>query len=580
MAINESEKLQYQEFQKIVDQVPLQTFYQVKQSDSYNPNGYSFYLKSPNENALLDPDIWVRYNFTITEGANNAISNIYNNTGGGNNATGVPAQSDIRLAMRQGNIMGRITQNINVQVNNYSMTCESWKIMDVLSRLYISDDQSRHEFSASGGAFDSGNCGFRTISDVQTLGISTAAINNQTLGARITQGYHSVSANNFSGGTPGGNVQLYTFAEVPNSDWFYNPGFSDRANHLGDLIRRQQLPNANVNIQYGADAALNVYNFTVWERLPHPFFKMFSNDQHHGVIPNIKDLTITGQFCTSLLENMFMSNYDSVNGAYINFDVEIPTDTENCQIYLKWYTPPPEIKIPREIHMPLRRIDVWAKSYGNKDVMAANINSNNIVQISEYNISLQAIPDLLIIFVRPQVGAYELGFPCDMMMELTNLQINIEGASGKLNQITTIDLYNKWKRALKYKKEKIMTYEQFQRYCCIAALIPEDYGCIKGPGYENYVTLGVQCTAVDWWNNPSMGLQIPERIFAHNIGGAVLPLELVVIAIYDKYDIKINADGSASSELTRISSSLAPAASSIGLAELRPTERIGLQGIL
>lgn len=552
----ESEKIVFPEFMKSVDIEPLQCFYQVLSNDNYTSSGYSFYIKSPGENALLDPDIWIKYTFTLRDQANNALGNTINTWANSDAFANQYAASNLRLAFRSGNVVQRATQSMQVIINGHSITCEPWKYVDVLNKLYISDNQSRHEFSASGGKFDNGNHSHRVSGDIPIVGLS-ANINNATLGVNIIPGFHS----NAEIVATGGGATGIAIMPAPRRDYFYNEGYDDRCMKLVDVLRRSQAPNANSGLQYGNAAAVQTYTIVLYERLPIYPFKMYSNDEIVGIIPNIRDLTIRGQFTSNLMGCMMRASADPA--AITNLEVPaLASGGSQCELYLKWYTPPVNVSIPPSVSLPLRKINVWAVSQPIETLVATD-NPRIMTSVSQYNISLDGIPDLLLIYFKYRVDSLLVTYPDDYHFEITNLQINIEGASGKVSQIQTIDLYNKWKRYLHHEDTNLPSFDEWRRYNCVAVLKPEDYGVIKGPGMNNPVTLGVQFTPQNWWNIPKMGL-VP----AENYAG--LAAELIVTTIFDKWSLTIKSSGSASSELTRVNSIVAPAPASIGLSELQP----------
>jgi hypothetical protein len=556
MAIINSPKLQYQEFIKSLNNEPLQCLYQKLTNDTYTSSGYSFTVKSPGQGLLLDPDIWIHYRLTLTEAGNNTLTRDYM-TVGGNAFVNQYAGQNNRIAFRGGNIMQKATQNMNVIINGHSLTCEPWKFIDILNRLYISDDQSKHEFSSSGGKFDNGNHSHRCLNDVPSASLS-GAINNQTLGLNIYQGYHSAAEVIATGAA----VNSQAIAPAPPVEYFFNEGFSDRCFKFADLIRRSQAPNAAVGVQYGANAATNTYTVDLYERVPIPPFKMYSNDSVYGMIPHIKDMTIKGQFSSNLSPLIIRASIADIS---TDVGVSVPANASNsdaCEILLKWYTPPQNFIMPREISIPLRKINVYPVSQTIPALGAAD-NPGVIQSIQQYNISLDSIPDLLIIYLRYRMDSYTNLLPDDYMFEMQNLNLNIEGSSGKLNQVQTIDLYNKWKKLLKHGDSKLPSYDQWRRYMCVAALQPDDYGVMKGPGYDNPVTLGVSFNANNWWNIPAMGL-VPAENYAGQLA------ELIVCSIYDKWSLTIRDSGSAQSELTRIGSKIEGTVESIGLSERKP----------
>lgn len=572
MAVVESSKLQYSEFIREVEKVPLQTYYQLQNNDTYSSSGYSFYIKSPGQGLLLDPEIWIYYSIRLTDtgGANATLANNYELAGGANDdIRGAYARTDIRYALRSGNIMQKATQGMTVIINGHSLTCEPWFYVEELNRLYISQDQSKHEFSASGGQFDNGNHSHRVLSDCHSSGQNTA-VTDARMEVHIYKGFHSNVVAMPTQAAGAAQNMVNCISPLPESEYFFNQGYNDRYMKFADIIRRTQAPNANYGVRFSAANANQNYDIDIYERLPINPFKQYSNDHFNGMIPNVKDLTIRGQFSTNLASLVLRTS------AAGNVTVNIVSASDNCQLLLKWYTPPQDMimNIPKEISIPLRKINVWPKNETLPVPGAADRVSADSV-INESNISLDGIPDLLLIYVRLRPDQFTTVVPDSYHLEFDNLQLNIEGASGKMNQIQTIELYNKWKKLLKHGDNKITPYDEWRRYMCIACLKPEDYGCIKGPGYDNPVSLGIQLTCRNWWNIPAMGGGAAgANAELYNLTGG----QLCVVSIYDKWSLTIRDSGSAQSELTRVASAITPSVGSIGLSQLQPSQ--GIRGLL
>lgn len=572
MAVIESEKLSFAEFSKTVNRDPLQTFYQVQDNDSYSSSGYSFYVKSPGQGLLLDPEIWIKFTIRLQENAAaaNAIKNNFQTRQNADNVAGVPPAADVRMAWRQGNIMARGTQNISVIINGQSFSYEPWKYVDVLNRLYVSNDQSEHEFSSSGGRFDEGNHGVITDSDNWGIGAGSIVIAaGDNINNRNIQHYHSNLA------AAANNIQINTRNIINNDAFGLNKGFSKRHLKFADQLRRSSAPNAGRGLRYNgtniADADHQYYLFEFFERIPCPPFKMYSNDSTYGVIPNIRDMTIRGQFCSNLLQNILQKS-TALAANTIELEFASLSGGTNCQLFLKWYTPPVVSSIPREVTLPLKKISVWAKSVNLAAPGAADNYSST--PVSDYNISLDAIPDLLLIYFKYRMDSFDCNMPSDYLCEIIDLSINLEGASGKVNKIQTIQLYQNWKKLLKHQDSNIIDYDEWRRYCCVACLQPEDYGVLKGPGYDNPATLGVSFTARNWHNNPgydNTGAATNE-LFAGTL------FELVVTSIYDKWSLTIRNSGGAESALTKIVAPHTASTASIGLSQLQPD--MGFRGLI
>lgn len=615
--IDKSVKLVFNEFQRSISEVPLEVYYQTLNADQYNQAGYQFNIKQPGAHALLDTDIWIEFNIRIADKDANAfaIRGLFEN-----NAAAFSAHCPrVRgwLAYRSGYLVQRCTQNFSLQINNQTLNVRPSYYVDVLNRLYVSNDQAEHEFSTSGGRFEEGNHGHR---------LCNPAISNPNSGLAIANGYpngsqltsYSVMVNPtfavavgaaaagsnatiipylfanqpwsvkrnpavFSGAAD--SAFVYGWPEYPNTYEFTNPGCDKRRNQMA-LRLRQNLdyldaaggPLADVvpasggliigNARNPPVANCLVYNFKIFERLPIPLFKMYSNDEIYGVIPNIVQMQIQGNFVNNFLNCFLRSDTNLATiEAYWN-DVQ----ANMCKIYLRWYTGPKSMPIPREIHIPYKKIVTWSESAPITATSAAA--GQHFVRqsdVSTYNISIESIPDLLLIYMRLAAGSYTMDTPDDFNMEITNLSINIDNASGKVNQIQSIDLYNKWKRLLKHSDSKIINYEEWRRYCCVACLQPEDYGVRYGPGYSNPCVLGLRFTPVNWHINPSIhagppfvdgnggvaavALAFPLESNHEYLGGAAgagTATELVVTQIFYKNKLIIRADGTCSQEMVKI----------------------------
>lgn len=615
--IDKSIKLVFNEFQRSISEVPLEVYYQTLNADQYNQAGYQFNIKQPGAHALLDTDIWIEYNVRIAEkdGSPYAIRGLFEANAAAFSAHVPRARG--WMALRSGFCVQRCTQNFSLQINNQTLNVRPNYFIDAMNRLYVSNDQAEHEFSTSGGRFEEGNHGHR---------LCNPAISNPNSGLQIAAGYPNggqdtsystmvnptfavavgaVAAGSnatiipylfpnqpwsvprnpgvFTGGAD--SAFVWGWPEYPNTYEFTNPGLDRRRNQFALKIRQNlnyldaaggaaanAVPAAGA-LMAGTDrnpvvANCTVYSFKIFERLPIPLFKMYSNDEIYGVIPNITQMQIQGNFVNNFLANFVRADTNKTDIEMYWNDIQ----QSMCKIYLRWYTGPKSMPIPREIHIPYKKIVTWSKS---APIAATNAAAaNHFVtqsEVSEYQISIEAIPDLLLIYMRMAAGNYTTDTPDDFNMEITNLSINIDNASGKVNQIQSIDLYNKWKRLLKHSDSKIINYEEWRRYCCVACLQPEDYGVRYGPGYSNPCTLGLKFIPKNWHINPSIHGGPPfvdgnagaahvaaAFPYANNVeylggaAGAGTQTELVVTQIFYKNKLIIRADGTCSQEMVKV----------------------------
>lgn len=586
--IDKSIKLVFNEFQRSISEVPLEVYYQTLQADQFNQSGYQFNIKSPGTKALLDTDIWVEFTFKVREDANYAIRGIFEQNAGGD----FLPRTDNKFAYRSGYIVQRATQNFSLQINNQTLNVRPHYFCDVLNRLYISNDQAEHEFSTSGGRFEEGNHGHRMcnprisnprygFANVANQGQATHYSTQTADGINYVNDQAAVDGSNQkfvfqctardtyrqprTVGITNDEIWIEGFPEYPNAYEFTNPGFDKRFMQMALRLRNAFTSDESTGSASDALAGAMIipptyivpnvqgfFYFKVYERLPIPLFKMYSNDEIYGVIPNIVQMQIQGNFVNNLSANLFRTNVQFPNLSVYWENVE----TSFCKLYLRWYTAPTSMAIPREIHLPYKKIVTWSK---NVELVAQNNAAyqvwNNMPEVSEYNISLEAIPDLLLIYLKCPAGNMQFNTPDDFNMEITQLSLNIDNASGKMNQVHSLDLYNKWKRLLKHTDSKIIGYEEWRRYCCVACLQPEDYGVRYGPGYSNPCVLGFRFKPRYWYINPSIHAGPPRNAAGSNVeypGGDIVNLDLVVTQIFYKNKLIVRSDGTATQEMVKI----------------------------
>lgn len=614
-SVDKSSKLIFNEFQKSISEVPLEVYYQILTSDSFNSSGYQFNIRQPGTRALLDTDVWIHYDIPLIETQDYWVRNMFNNPVAPVLAANAYLQSqpasDNRLAFRSGYVGWRIMQNFSLQINNQTLTVQPYKYCDILNRLYVSNEQSKHEFSTSGGEFDSGlhsvdtmHMLWRDWENASTLrqegdfyprsGDHYADVTQIPITAPPNAGANDW--NFVSGGAATGRTSFLTYwswgfhpggdslplqnlgvpanvvgtqAQVNNrtvlsnlrpdcmpSDYIINKGFSNRFEQLALFLRyngtaanslyylgAQFTPGNNSFV--GGNVARAKWLIRVYERLPISLFKMYSNDSVFGAIPNIVSMNIQGTWMNNTKHNLFRCDNGN-NG----FDVDWTQITrENCKLYLKWYTPPMNMPIPREISCPYPKITQWSKSI-DYTYLADNVFYREEVE-TEYNVTIESIPDLLLIYIRCDPAYQITQGPDDYLMEITDMTLNIDNASGKLNQMSTVDLYNKWKRILKHSDSRITPYDEWRKFCCVAALQPEDYGVRYGPGYSNQSVLGMKVQYKNWWNIPSFQYRAQYNM-ALQPGPANMKLLLQVVCIYNRNRLILRADGSAAQELLKV----------------------------
>jgi hypothetical protein len=360
------------------------------------------------------------------------------------------------------------------------------------------------------------------------------------------------------------NIDLYCQMRpsYPLKYEFINSGFDARVNKMIEKMRTQR-NNMDATFTGGVDnfvqfigessgvpgANQKIFLFEIFERLPCPLFKMYSNDGKYGIIPNVRDIQIQINWLSNMISNMLHSN-NAALGVNIYWDGLTSSDAE---LYLRWYTPPMTVNIPMEVSIPYQHIDIQSFSYGTQ-VPAATDRYYDGATFTQYNISLQAVPDLLLIYCKFPGESYTMAIPDDYNLEIRNLIIDIDSSSGKLNSIQTIDLYKKWKAHLKHNDSKIIGFDEWRKYCCVAVLKPEDIGLKIGPGMAHLCTLGVKCDLRNWHNNPAILYTANEPL--GGIAGAAITCQVQIVAVYNKYKLTLGANGVGKLELQRLAGDL------------------------
>lgn len=551
-----SEELNLDDFRSIPRNVPFDVIYQPLTCSEFGNGGYSFNISSVGPGSLLSRDIWIEYNFAIVETAARFLENGYENQA----ALSADPASPIKFALRQGNVVARSTEFISLKLNDLELRYLPGEYIEVLNRLNVSTEQSKHEFSASGGMFSSGNHGYftdnRYFYERGDTGVTGNNVNPFTfVGNSAAPEDQNVGNTHFylyviDGWYPDQQPDVINpagRAVNPQRDYltnlrcatplkyeFYNPGFSDRVNKTALNLRWDGNSNVRYDVAEGAQfysgSNLNRYTFRIMERLPIPLFKMYSNDLVHGVIPHIRDLKIHGQFYPNLLENMFEADQVPI---HLQMDWTVQ---QQCRMYLKWYIVP-QISVPPSVSFNCPIIDVHTISVTPRDLllyMAANPTAKYMDTSLNYrDITLQCVPDVLMIYYHYQPQKYDTSDPSDLQVELVDMVINLNTSTAKLTGMQTMQYYQLWKNNLQYKNDDVMGYNEWRKYCFVAVLKPEDYG-IKGQNEMNKpVNMSIRGTARNSWVNPSIFKCAPEVV-------AGTQWELVITSIYYRNSITID----------------------------------------
>lgn len=505
----------------------------------------------------------------------------------------------VRLAFRSGFVMARATQNLSVTINGCTRNHVPYKSIDVLNRLYYSQSQSKHLFSTSGGPFDSGCHNFVVEEDNYSQFLNptddgsyyvwastpltgdkfTIRNNNYFNIYNPTQLFDvndGVSTNRTAIGEVGVNLynsnaqSITTQKRFPNHEHWFNPGFTQRfydfvATLRGGLqrgLQNNQITNANPwdgvhednsPVYQGSGLMAGTtdqhyYKFKFYEPVPCPPFKMYENDGVVGIIPHVQDLNLVSAFASNMLPLIFQCTNDYSTEIGLNWDQLTAT---NCKLHLRWYQAPMTVTIPREVSLPLRHYYHYSQSNYSITVMPDSGSSWNSgwSHIAQYNISLDAVPDYLIIWFRKNISMIKTDDPVEFNFEINNLTLQLENTGGKLTGMQTIHLYKNWLRYIKHGDPVDTTFDEWRKYICVAVLTPDDYGIKRGPGYDNMVNLGIDMDVRSnhVWPYLNKGYWTTLRKCQIAEG------ELNVLAVFDRWSLTMVDGGSARASLTRLS---------------------------
>lgn len=582
--LNYSDENKVQEYRQIPKHEPYDVFYQTHVCESFNQSGLNFNITPPGPTAALSTDIWVEYTFYIRETANEFIRNMFDDANGLIEAgePSVAPANPIKIALRQGNVMAKSMTSLVITINQMEFKYNPIDYIDVLNRLFVSNTQSTHEFAASGGAFSSGNHGFRTDNIRYHEYGNNAVINGWALLNGAHPNNTRIQGNVYKGFVPNQDPATINFgndfwfnlrSDYPLNYQFYNPGYSERFKKFAYKIRNEWNQAANMTVTWpkgsivqplppytpsqftsevvdpdvipGIAPDQNFWTVVLYERLPVPMFKMYSNDTNNGVIGNIKDLRIRADFLQGdrLFQNIFTSQTQNAN-MEVDFYQSLTFDRHkfSARLVVKWFIP--TTPLPKQIFVNCPIIDVWtynfSQSAGNANAVAAAATTKYVdTEVNVRDISLRAVPDILLVYVKYQSRRIVLNNPDDYHLELNNFAMTMNASSCKIFGINSYYYYQLWKRNLQYQDHQIIDFEEWRKYCFVAVLKPEDYGLRKNKEEANHpIYVSIRCTARNWWINPTIW-QAPAETMG-GINGNGTNLQLTVTSIYSRNEITLD----------------------------------------
>lgn len=563
VATEVSSSLYWTNFEAIVDKEPLFVQYQNYQAQSFSASDYSWYIETPANGVLLDNEVWIHYYITITD-LNEYIRSAWARTSDGTEHLSSNTNPENFTAFRCGNILQKACQSIAIDINGTVMTYEISKYHDVFNRIFVTKEESESVFPPGCHYFDDGQ--HLGLYENYRIGQDQVTIWGNMLG--ITGGAENprLACNNFKGFSGSAAQTAILTQSYPEKSM--NHGFYKRGADLEKLWREQNHDYTdNLSDNVGIARYPNIVRFEMFEKLSVSPFHMYDNRDIKMSIPNIRTLQITFQFHSNAAQLMMRTCGATVPNAPLGQnDINLNWYTIAPQLLLRWYTPPAGYSIPAEVTLPVTKIMTYTNSTLAGIEVPDPYDSSITYPItatgfSVSNISLPAVPDLLLVFFKRQLSQYLCKFPDDYNLSISRISIDMEGNSGKLNNCRTIHLWNMYRRHLRLYPASRDTFDNWFKYHCVLAITPADLGVIKGPGMDNPIQLSFRDIDTEYWFQvPSMNSIKNMDEGADNIypsfnpenGIASAKFDFHVCAIYDKYGLTLTKDGSSALQLLRV----------------------------
>lgn len=561
VATEVSSALFWHPFEGSVDKEPLFVQYNKYQAQSANSTDVSWYIESPANGVLLDNEVWIRTELTITDDADETkgfrgamASNVATNA-----KAGIAKDPNLRTGFRFGSVLQKACQNISLDINGTVMTYEFSKYHDAFNRLFITQEEAETFYPAVGGGFDDG----------AHEGLYDGYYSN----AAWKGDDYKVVANELIAWQTGYKTQIPVTVSVAGSvapyagmnQYINNHGFTKRCDFFEKIVREGGGPDIDPATIAYQDSTLgiidadgeNIYvryvsplTYAVYEKIAIPPFHLYDNRDIKMSIPNIRTFQLTFQLHSNAKNLMFRS-------AALGATFTVDWYTIKPQLLMRWYTPPPGYQIPKQITIPCTKVFTYTSSeFVGKAIQKASAYPIRYDAFNKSNISLPAMPDLFLIFVKRRLTDYTLLMPDDYNLSISSLTMDMEGNSGKLISSEPIHLWNMYKRHLRLYPCSRDNFDSWYKYHCIVPITASDLGVIKGAGMDNPIQVTIsnlQCW--DYHNVPSYNYYIGDGRFNGDVtanSGNAVAFDFHLVCIYDKYALTLTSDGSSALQLLRV----------------------------
>jgi len=571
MSIVQDRSLRLHQFDPLADIEPDDVLYQTLTADSSTASNYTFVLKNPAPNSLMDNEVWIEYTMTLT-GAD--FVNMFTNAAG----AAVPGRNRIAWNLRDGFTINKGIRSLNVTLNGQNFSNRPYIWQSVLEHLYFSREESENLLSLSGGAFDTGNgmyVGKDRGSSCQTQTVN-AEFANPAVAAAGRHGMSQGWGGSISAAVGADLEQIMVGIAPPQSAWV-NQGWDKRFAKLG-LASRTDNSTADWATENPGNAFYsNPITLTMYEKLPIFPFKTFDNKDLKMSIPNVRDLSIN---VTYLGGDIFKGNVlQKNNHAGVAGQNAVDVHSTPPKIHLKWYNT--KMPIPASVNLPATIVREYEENF--KGItFVNNLAFSNILTKTFRPINLEAVPDLLIIYYSRDPdsrGDNVLGTgaekPSQYHLSIEKFKINVGGSTGRMNNISQGELYAHYLRNVRHNGTGKKNYDEWRRYNCTIAIRPRDIGITWGPGFNYPVQIQMQVDLRSYYNVPTVLRGTTRRPEADG-NQADLIWKQYVVAIYDRMAYQINSDGTSKLEMLKLP--LTPVQSQTNASLQQPTS--AMQSIL
>lgn len=582
MSVQTDQSLQWVDFEPIASKIPADIFYQSSTADSASTSGFSFYIVQPASNAMMDNEVYIEYTLQIANYPRNLMQSdatliagptasyylvppfltTVADTANTNPNPTLPAVADMlpaanasigtaggsgeRVALRQCWPIARSFQNISVNINGTVISHQPVIWMDQFNRLYVSEEEAASLCTLSGGDFGCGEMVATSALDNLCVGsvmgnaggdntITVANLSALTLGTSICAGddfYNPIIAP-ATGVATKGACNLLPINKPNNKEW-RNYGFENRFHRLVILNRDEQAANAAATARYAA-----TFSVTVYERLPISPFLLYNSRDYKMSIPHVKTMNINVQFA-SLYNALILESSNSASTCTVT-----PCDsTHQPKLHIKWYMA--RDPLPPSIRIPVNIIREYIYSSQGSLMNAADVTVDNAT-ITFSNINLEGIPDLMLIYLARNYQNATINQPSEHNAEITSLMVTVAGTSGKLNALSTGELYSLWLRNVAHNGVYKMNYDKWRKRACVAALRPRDYGATFGPGMDYPIQISIQIGTTQWWNLPAL-FQRGNTVYDTAAG----QYNLYLVCVYNRFSLELNSSGGSRLDMLRM----------------------------